>query len=160
MSSSSDEVVAVLNDGPESYHVLKVKAAEAWKIFALAKWKTVASNWSSEVDLVARPLYVRHASDLSDILEWDYGHQLLPCNAEGPPDDWFWRPDLMEHRGFVKWEDFDIQLSHWDYKNEVNFDVHINLTASGRAKALEYARGLIEDECRKKGKPVPWETTP
>jgi hypothetical protein len=152
MSSSSGDLIGVVNDGPESYYVLRI--AHPWEVFALAKWKSLASTWECKVDFVGRGR-AWHWTTIENTFSFS-GNWLLQVE-EPPSDQWFWRPDLLEARGFSKWVDFTIELSPWDYNNELHFNVDIELTTSGIAKALQYAKGLIEEECRKEGKPVPWD---
>lgn len=150
MSSSSDDLVGIMND-PESYHIIRI--THPWKAFALAKWKSLSTGWACEVNFVGRGR-ARHCTTIEDSLP-KMTRFLQP--DEPPNDQWFWRPDLMEARGFLKWIDFTIELSPWDYHNELHFNVDIQLTVSGIAKALQYAKGIIEEECRKEGKSVPWD---
>jgi hypothetical protein len=168
-------VIAVLNDGPEEYMIVRID--EPWEAFAAAWWNTHA-YWSCHVELICdKPIYVVEIwrdSPVRDFGSFDvdglvqeFSQELAP---KGLPEDldgvllaervahrcnysWWWSPVWLARIGLFYNTHYTAEVEPFETFTHVT----VELTELGKRAALEYARDQVKEECRKAGKPLPWD---
>ena len=164
-------MIAVLNDGPEEYMIVRIN--EAWEAFAAAWWNTRA-YWGCVVDLICdSPVYVGEIWRDSPIHDYGSFHvegkvqefslELAPKDFPAEPErsliaetsthhSW-WSPMWLARIGLLYDQHYTAEVQPFDTFTHIS----VELTELGKQQALKYAREQVEEECRKEGKPLPWE---